>query len=242
MSGSATSFLTARFLLPEYITRAEDNVVQCPVYQDGSLVAPDSGTFTLEDQSGEVVYTASVTVTGSVATVTIPAASLPVTLSFGYNWRAKWSLVFSGTTEIFPNSAHLVRSRVRPVVTDADLFRRVSALDPNGASPISLATTYQSYRDEAWSSLLSRIASQGPMPYLIMEPTALREVHLMLTLQMIFEDFATRLNEAYADRADTYGQRYDAAFDRLRFSYDENQDGQADGARKRPARSSVWFK
>ena len=153
----------------------------------------------------------------------------------------QWELVYSGVTELFYNSAHLVRSLLRPVVADADLFRRVSALDPAGAAPISSLSSFQAYRDEAWASLLARIAGQGPMPYLILEPTALREVHLLLSLQLIFEDFSTRLNEIYAERADTYGERYSAAFDRLRFTYDEGQDGNGGGSRMRPARSSVWL-
>jgi len=241
MSGAATTYLTARFLLPEYITRASDNAVSCPVYQDGALVAPTSGTFTLTDQAGLVIYTAAVAIVGSIATATVPAANIPDTLSFGFNWRASWDLVFSGVVEHFANSAHLVRSTLSPVVADADLFRRVSALDPAGTSPISSLADYQDYRDEAWASLLARIAGQGPMPYLIMEPTALREAHLMLTLQLIFEDFATRLNEVYAERGELYANRYDAAFDRMRFAYDADQDGNAEGSRKRPARSSVWF-
>lgn len=241
MSGSATTFLTARFLLPDYLKREEANAIQCPVYTGGSLVAPDSGTFTLLDESGLEVYTTAVSVVGSIAGATVPAVSLPATLSYSHGWRVSWALVFSGVTEQFYNSAHLVRSWIRPVVADADLYRRVSALDPSGPAPISSVSTYQPYRDEAWAALLARIAGQGPMPYLILEPTALREVHLLLALQLIFEDFSTRLNEVYAERAEIYGHRYNLAFDRLKFSYDEAQDGSSGGTRKRAARSSVWL-
>ena len=78
MSGSATTFLTARFLLPDYLKREESNAIQCPVYTGGSLVAPDSGTFTLLDESGLEVYTTAVSVVGSIAGATVPAVSLPL--------------------------------------------------------------------------------------------------------------------------------------------------------------------
>ena len=212
------------------------------MYQSGSLVAPTSGTFTLYDPAGAIVSTSAVVVSGSIATATIPAIDIPATTSFGTAWRVVWSLVIATATEEFANSAHLVRSVLRPVVADVDLFRRVSSLDPSGAAPISSVADFQDYRDEAWASLVAQVAGNGPLPYLIMEPTALREAHILLSLQLIFEDFSTRLNEVYAERAEIYAMRYAAAFDRLRFAYDEDQDGIAEAGRRRPARSSVWFK
>ena len=242
MSGATSSYPVARFILPEYISRGNDNTLSCPVYQDGALVAPDSASFSLFDGAGKVIFTGSAAISGSIASITVPAASLPTSLSFSATYKASWVLDFSGDEETFSNSAHLIRAALHPVVTDLDLFRRVSSLDPNGPAPISSNPDYQDYRDEAWASLVSHISSQGPLPYLIMEPTALREAHMMLTLQLIFEDFATRLNEVYAEKAEVYEQRYAASFSRIKFQYDQGQDGNSDGPRKRPLRTSVWFK
>lgn len=242
MSGSATTFRASRWLLPEYITRGQDNVVACPVYKGTSLDAPASGTGTVYDRAGNVVYTAAVSVASSVASITIPAASLPTTLSLERGWAVRFELTFSDSTkETFQNSAYLVRSELNPVITDADLFARHSALDPFGNAPLTSKSSFAVYRDEAWVDLVTRITSKGSLPHLITEPTALRKPHLLHSLELLFEDLATTLAEAYSEKAAMYREKYDAAFDELVFDYDADQDGLTDGPRKRSARSSVWL-
>lgn len=242
MSGSATSFVTARLLLPDYLTQAQDNVISCPLYSQGALVAPTSGTVSVYDASNTaVVDGAPVTITGSVATYTISAATLPSTLSRGMGWRVEWSLTVSGVSTTYRNSAGLVRSRLAPVVTDADLFRRESALNPDGTAPVSSLDTYQDYLDEAWVTIHGRLTGRGNLPHLVMEPTTLREPHLLLTLHLVFQDFRTRLNETWKEKADEYKAEYKAAWDGLAFEYDSTDSGQSDGRRKRSAVNSIWM-
>ena len=241
MSGATTSFYSARFLLPDYIVREQENDLSCPVWRDGALVAPSAGNATVYDSTDTVIHTQAVVVSGSIATITIPAGSVPSTLTLESGWRVEWELTVGGDPFNARNKAFLVRSELVPVVTDADLFRRVSSLNPSGSAPISSVPDYQDYIDEAWVVLVGRISGKGPLPFLIMEPTALREPHLLLTLALIFEDFETRLNESYAEKATTYRERYETAFGGLRFEYDSDQDGRSDGSRKRAGSSTIWL-
>lgn len=240
-SGAATSVYTARLLAPDHLERGRANALSCPVYQDGALVAPTEAgsTVSIYDASGTAkVDGAAVTVTASIATYSYnPAATL--TLEEG--WRVEWSLVISGTTHVFRNDAALVRKVLYPVVTDADLFRRVSALDPNGNSPISSLTDYQDYLDEAWATLQLRLLGRGSRPYLVMNPSAMREPHLLLTLALIFDDFATRLNQTYAERAAEYRRQFELAWGDLRFVYDEDDDGEADSQHRRAGQPVYWL-
>lgn len=241
MAGATSTFYTARFLLPDYIVRGQENVLSCPVYRDGALVTPASGTGTVYNSTNTVVHSQTVSITGGIASITIPALTLPSTLSLESGWRVEWALIIDGVSHPIKNKAHLVRSELYPVVTDADLFRRVSSLNPAGSAPISSLTDFQDYLDEAWVVIVGRISGQGPLPYLIMEPTALREPHLLLTLALIFEDFETRLTEQYTEKAATYRERYEASFSTLKFEYDSDQDGRSDGPRKRAGMSTIWL-
>jgi len=241
MSGSATTFISARFLTPDYMVRALDASLSCPLWQDGALVAPSSGTCTVYNASNETVSSGAVTVTGSTATYTVAAADIPATLSPASGWRVEWALVVSGDTLTFRNTAALVLSVLYPAASEPDLYRRVSGLDPNGTKPIHSLADLQDYLDEAWVMILGRLINAGNLPYLVVEPTALREAHIDLTLSLIFEDFSTRLNEKHADAAERYRDRFDSAWAGLRFEYDFSQDGRAGSRRKVSAAGSMWM-
>ena len=244
MSGSSTTQRSARFLTADYLIRGRDNPVSCPLWQNGALVAPTEAgsTVSVYDAAGELVVDAvAVTVTDSIATYTIQASALPSTLQLGMGWRIEWSLIISGTAYPYRNAAGLVRSQLAPVITDGDLFRRESALDPAGAAPVSSLDDYQDFIDEAWVTILGRLTGKGSLPHLIMEPSALRECHLLLTLHLVFQDFRTRLNETWKEKSDDYKGQYTAAWNDLRFEYDTTDSGKSDGRRKRGGSASHWL-
>lgn len=242
MSSDDTLY-SARFLLPTFIERGRDNVIKCAVYRDGSLVAPSSGTVSVYDDGGAAIVNAqAVTVTGSVAQYTVTnAATSGKALDDG--WRVEWSLAMpDSVTHLFRNDASLVRAALYPVLTDADLYRRVSSLDPSDNDAITNATTYQQYRDEAWTAIQNRLIAMGNRPALVASPTALREAHLLLTLAYIFEDLSTRLNEAYEGRAEMYRRHYDQEFKRLTFKYESDEEaGTTDANYRRNAYPTVWL-
>ncbi len=242
MSGSSTTFVAARFLTPDYLVRGRDNVISCPLWSGASLVAPtqSGSTVSVYDGNTAVVDAAAVTVTGSIATYTVPASVLSVDRALARGWRVEWSLVLSGVARPFSNTAALVRSELAPMIADADLFRRESSLNPSGSAPISSFTTFQDFRDEAWITLHGLLAAKGSLVHLIMEPSALREPMLTLTLALIFADFRTRLSEVHGEKARDYRQQFERAMADLRFEYDSAQSGQAD-AKRRGASATVFM-
>lgn len=239
-SGATASTLTARFLLPDQLERGRPNALSCPVWQDGALVAPSSGTVTIYDGGGAVlVSAAAVTVTGSIATYSYTPAA---TIAYSEGWRVEWSLVIAGVTHVFRNDASLVRAVLHSPITDADLFRRVSALDPAGAAPISSVADYQDFLDEAHAVIQLRLIANGNRPNLILSPSALREVYITLTLALIFGDFETRLSETYAERAAEYRRQYERAWSELRFTYAATDEATGAGSlRRRSATPTVWL-
>ena len=200
----------------EILIRGRDNVIKCPVYRDGALAAPASGTVTLYDSSGaEVVSAAAVTVTGSVAQRTVTTATL-TPYDYGDRWRVEWSLVMpDGVTHLFVAEAALTRRAIYPVVTDADLIARVPALSPTATQRITRASNYQDRLDEAWRMLMDRLIRHGNTPWWLADPVSLREPHLLLTLSLIFRDLAV-YTEAdgglYAQEAARYEAAYEQAY------------------------------
>lgn len=239
-SGAATSGYTARFLLPDMLERGRANALSCPVWQDGALVAPSSGTVTIWDGSGtKQVDAVSVTVTASIATYSYTPSS---SLDYGESWRIEWSLILDGETHVFRNDAALVRVNLYSPITDADLFRRVSSLDPAGSAPISSVSDYQDYLDEAHTVIQNRLISRGNRPNLVLNPSALREVYITLTLSLIFDDFKTKLNDSYGEMAAEYKRDYQAAWDDLRYVYSSSDEEENGGSRRRRAASpSIWL-
>lgn len=239
---STDTLYSARFLLPEYLERGRANLIQCPVYRDGALVAPSSGTVSVfkPDQTA-IVNAQSVSVTGSVAQYSVTAGTLPASLELEEGYLVEWSLAMpDGVTHIFRNEGALARRRLYPVISDIDLIRRHSDLSALRPSTLS---SYQDYLDEAWASLEARLIGEGQRIYLIMSPSALRDVHLFKTLELIFVDFHQSTGAGkYMELASHYGKEYGRSWSRLNFIYDRDQDGAVDDPyRRRGAAASIWL-
>lgn len=228
----------------EQIERGRANLVKCPVYRSGALAAPSAGTVTLYDPAGvAVVNAALVTVTASVAEYSI-ASAVVSSYSYGDGWGIEWALTMpDGVVHTFRTDAAIVRRMLYPVVSDIDLFDRIPALDPADSAPITSATTYQDRLDEAWRMLLRRLQTDGHLPWLVVDSHALREVHLALTMHLIFRDLATRGGGAdyYADEAMRWGQEYAAAYRNARLRVDRDDDGAPDSTDRKPAAPVVWY-
>ena len=235
---------TARFELPELIERARAQTLQARVYRSGALAAPSSGTVTIYKADGSaLVSAAAVVVASSIATYALAAATIPATLQAEEGWIIEWALVMPDTvTHTFRNDAALVRRRLYPVVTDADLFLRWKALDPSSATVITSQANYQDQLDAAWLDIQRRLIRQGNRPNLVLEPSALYESHLLLTGARIFEALASRLNDAYMVQAERFRRQYEAAYHAIQFRFDQDDDGVAPATdRKRTGTATVWL-
>ena len=240
MSTSETLY-TAR-LSSDWIERGRAQTIKCPVYRDGALAVPASGTVSVFNAAGAAVVGAqAVTVASSVAEYTLSAGSTTGE-SLGLGWRIEWTLALpDSVSHVFRVDAGLVRRRLYPVISDVDLKRRHSDLDDLRSAD---ASSYQDFLDEAWQDLIDRLSARGSLPFLIMEPGALRRCHLFHTLQLIFLDFSSSAGDGrYLDLAEQYRKEFEDAWGQLRFSYDYDHDGEADkdGQEKKSPHAVVWL-
>jgi hypothetical protein len=85
------SVYTARFPGPRFIVRNVAETIELRVYRDGALVTPSAVTVSVYDANKTAVVDAeSATVSASVASYTIPAATT-ANLDLGQGWSIKWT-------------------------------------------------------------------------------------------------------------------------------------------------------
>lgn len=223
-----TNNYTARFRLPDFLPKGKNITLSCPVYLDGTLTAPTSGTVSVVDQDGSVVVDeASITVASSIATYAL-SGTLTSTKSVGDMWQVLWTLTIGGVEYQFENEASLVIRPLRPAVSDIDLFQRHPMLDPNAFDKIGGdLTTYQPFINEAWIEIISRLISEGKKPYLISGSTALQSIHLYLSLALVFQALSGP-TDTYADEKERYFEMYKEMWTTTKFPQDTDADGKPD--------------
>lgn len=233
---------TVRFPRPDFLVIGQAQTIKAPVYLDGELVAPASASVSIYNASDVEVVSASGGIVSSIAQYSIGSGALS-SESVGVGWRVEWTLTFSdGSVILARNDGALVRRELYPPITDQDLYRRVPSLNPSNSAAITSLTTYQNFLDEAWTTILNRLLERGRLPDRVMTPSAFREVHLALTLALLFEDLSTRLSDAYETRADAYRRQYRDAWKQINFGYDSDGDGKQDIKNRRKAGfPSVWL-
>lgn len=193
------------------------------------LVAPTSGTYTLIDSSGGTVYSGAVTITGSIATVTIPSTSLPVTLSLGDGYRELWSLTYSGATYDATRPAILARYAVHCPVTQADLQNEY----PDLASTINASTTtLQGFIDAAWEDVVRRLLSEGKWPEQIVDVETLVQPVRELALSKFFRYCGVGNQNAphFDTLSERHAQAYKSAFGSVKYRIDSDGNGAADNS------------
>jgi len=219
-----------RYVLPEMLQRATEQVMELQVYRSGQLQAPSSGTVSLLKGDGTAIVDAQeVTVSDGVATYTVGAALLPATEGVSTLWQVRWSLVMpDGRTYLFTRECWLVLRRLYPVVTQADMVRLHSELETWFSAG---KRTAQSYLDAAWDRLQLRLLENGKRPNLVLSAGSLYGVHLDLTLSYTFRDCAASTSSSgqYEKLAEHYAQSYENSWAALQFTYDFDEDGAPDG-------------
>lgn len=235
----AETVYTARFRSSETIERGRTQVLSCPTSRAGAAAAPSSGTITIyrPDQT-VLVGPAAVSIVSSVAQYTLSGATT-TTEALGEGWLVEWALVMPDTvTHTFRNDAALCRRTLYPVISQDDLVQRHSDLP----ALLGTSASYQPYLDEAWATITNRLIAAGRRPYLVIQPSALRDCHLMLTLHLIFVDYSTSAGDGGRWQAlgAHYATQYESAWGQLRFTYDEDDSNNVDPTKKKSASSQIW--
>jgi hypothetical protein len=242
MTTSSTPY-APQIKIPELLERGKTQVSSLPVYRDGGLVIPNAAKYTLiNPQSEKIVDGATATLLGGVAEFTHSPSVLSDKLEYGEGYLQEWELSIAGEWRVFRRSTAIVKRRLYPVVSDADLtatYSQLAELLP------STMTSYQGYIDEAWYSIIQKMRQEGGgLEYLVMSPEAFRSAHQNLSLYYIFRDFHSSLGQSngrYLDLASEHHRQFKDDWKQINFVYDYDHDGQADQPNKRQAKQPVIY-
>ena len=224
---------------PDVLERGRAQSVSMTAKYQGSLVAPDSGTFSLLGPDGTAhVDAQAVTIASSVATYSVPASALPATLSLGRLYQQKWALVFgSETRTVVRGCSVALRQMVLPVADD----------DLTGEYPDLLvqmgdyATTLGGFIAIAKTDFLRELDKTGPWADIIVGGSALYEVIRQRALYHCFK-FLFRKSSGdnrFERLMDDHEDKWRAEQQTLVASFDRNGDGLADDTRKRLAQRPI---
>jgi len=229
--------------IPELLERGKSQLTTLPVYRDDALVVPTDVRYSLTAPNGtKIVDEAAGTFPANISQYTHSSANLADTLELGEGYLQSWELTFSTGVYNFRRSAAVVKRRLYPVISDGDLTSTYSQLADIRPSTL---TSYQSYIDEAWYTMIQKMRTEGGgLEYLVMSAEAFRAAHQNLTLYYIFRDFHSSLGQSngrYLDLASEHFKQYTYEWKQINFVYDYDHDGQSDQPNNRKSKQPVIY-
>lgn len=186
------------------------------------IIRPD-GSFLADDQTAGI--------SGNRLSYTQMVTAADEQLSTGYQirWRCSIGIAPDGEAVVheFIQRAFFVRHVLHPVLTNDDLLMRhpeLADLYPPGENSWDKAI------DTAWEQIQRRIIGKGKFPWLVLDPDALYEPHILLTLSVVFRTLSTYATGTgkYSDLFKQYADEARAAYDDLQLVYDYGDDGLGD--------------
>jgi hypothetical protein len=234
--------LRADLPLPDLIERGQANVLRCPMYEDGALLAPTSSTVTVRSKGGTVlVNAATATITGSVPTYSYTPDS---TLVLEDGWVVEWRHTFTthGVVTV-RNDAALCRVRLSCPVTLEAIYQLAPALRPGSAAPITAQTlaNHDDVLGDAWGEVQRWLLTQGRRQYLVIGAHALYDLTRYIALERLFRGLAHRSAEAYGPEADRYQKLAEHARTTAALTYDEDDDALPDEGKRGAKSATVWL-
>ena len=217
---------------PDVLARGRANTLTGTLQYAGTAPTISAATFALYRPDGVEVTGCTLSLASNIATVTVPALSLPVTLPLGEGYQEVWGFTISGSTYSYQRPAALARYQLVPAIHQTDISNRQPALARN----LGANVTIQTYMDLAWEQVVRRILTSGHLPYLIRTPDALRECHVLLTLALAYEAMAGgSSNAAYMEMAGSFRKQWESAWASVSWQGDYDHDGKVDEPGQRQA-------
>jgi hypothetical protein len=232
MSSAETDY-SFRPFYPDPLVRARAQTVAIEVWRSGALVAPTEAgsTFKLYERgedldTGTPLISKSVAVgTKGYASVSVLAADLPDTLAFGRGYLELWHLVLpDGSSRDISRPAALVRHPLHPTLVESDFDPRAELAAHRKAG----ITSWQTYMDQAWSTILAELEEDAAWPEQIWNSGALWRLHKRLTLLEIYTSFARSQGGRWLDLVAGEEKAVEFAWRKLKVAVDGDQDGHAE--------------
>jgi hypothetical protein len=198
---------SARVRTVELLERGKAQTTELEVYRDGAQVVPSSATYTILKPDTQAIVTGGVCVISGGGTISYAHTStqLADTLVLGEGYVQEFSVTISGAVFVFRRMAAIVKRRLYPVISDADLEEIYSDL-----ANLRLVTSPESFAETHRHLSL----------YLIF-----RDFHSALG----------QSNGRYLELAQEHYRLFNDELHAINYVYDEDHSGQPENADQRTA-------
>lgn len=212
--------ITTDWTGPEIILRGQDVVVSVTVEQGGEAIDITSASVALWKPDGTVASTGTPTPSANTVSHTF-AGSLTEDEDPGEGWRVVWTLGLDTTPALkkLIQPAAVVLYTVEPCVTVSNLEDRHDALLNLKEDEAERTALLQAAIDEAWIFICEALRQKGRRPYLVLDSYALREAHILKSLEIAYHRLATG-GEQTAEWSEykDYEGKFTTTWDGLTFS------------------------
>jgi hypothetical protein len=229
-----------RSLYPDVLARGRTNTLSGTLQNAGTAPTITAATFHLYRPDGVEVTGCTLSLASNVATVTVPAASLPATLTLGEGYQEVWTFTVGGVEYSYQRPAALALYQLVPAIHQSDVSGSTGR-QPSLARNLGAGVTVQSFMDQAWGQIVRKIIAAGHLPYLIRTPDALGEAHICLTLALAYEGMAAGSDNAtYAKLAATYREQWGKEWGAVNWQTDYDHTGKiTDPSQRQISRGGV---
>jgi hypothetical protein len=226
-----------RSLYPDVLARGRTNTLSGTLQHSGTAPTITAATFRLYRPDGVEITGCTLSLASNVATVSVPAASLPATLTLGEGYQEVWTFTVGGVEYSYQRPAALALYQLVPAIHQSDVTARQPAVGRN----LGANVTVQSFMDQAWAQIIRAILTAGHLPYLIRTPDAMQEAHICLTLALALEAMALGSDNAvYQKLSESYRKQYSIAWNSISWQTDYDHTGKiTDPSQRQISRGGV---
>lgn len=219
---------SARWTGPTFIERGKDQTISVTLELAGAAPTITAGTLTLYKPGGTVLVDA---VAGTISSGTFTSATIAAATtaaeSLGPRWLVKVDLTIGGAVFSFYNDAVVCLARFYPPVAQTDLVdRHTDAASLLGTGVTSL----QKYISSSWTLITTRLYADSVPFWKWRTPSAVREVLIAKSFELLFWDYSTLLagNDRYAAFAQHYADAYEVEYLKLKSMIDSAESNDLD--------------
>ena len=126
------------------------------------------------------------------------AFAIPSDYVLADDYTVRWQITTASGRLDLRHGASVVLTKLYPTLTAAEIYARAPSLNPSASGALRIWPSGQSVMTlaaEAWRDLLTELGSRGVRARLIIDPDALRPVHLAMTMALIWRSVASTISD-----------------------------------------------
>lgn len=220
-----------RFDYADELPRGRGATLSCPLELDGQIVQATSGTFELVDGGGVVLHSGNVTPSATHTAIYAVGSGVIASLSYGYAYYVRWTLVIGSETHVFKNVCGIVVDSMSCPTTETDLERLHSDILTQIVG--TGESTVEPWIETAWAYCQRWMQRQGRRASAVLSTADFKELVTYWSLELLFRDMSTGVEDSHwAQLAKDYESKRSSLQGQINWEADLDYDNAIDAERQ----------